>query len=41
MLTIHGGAELAEPLAMKEETIEKGARVLINDEQPGRLMRNT
>jgi hypothetical protein len=40
-LTIRGGCDLAEPFPMKEETIEKGAVVVIDDEHPGRLRRST
>jgi hypothetical protein len=40
-LTIRGGADIAEPFPMKEETIEKGSVVVIDDEHPGRLKRST
>jgi hypothetical protein len=40
-LTITGGADLAEPFPMKEEKIEKGSVVIIDDEHPGRLKRST
>jgi len=36
-LEIRGGADLAEPFLMKEEEIEKGSVVVIDDEHPGRL----
>ena len=39
-LTITGGADVAEPFAMKEATIEKGSVVVIDDEHPGRLKRS-
>lgn len=41
VLTIHGGADLAEPFPMKEEAIEKGAVVVIDDDHPGQLKRST
>lgn len=41
VLTIHGGSDLAEPFLMKEDTIEKGSVVVIDDEHPGRLKRST
>jgi hypothetical protein len=41
VLEITGGADLAEPFPMKEEEIEKGAVVIIDDEHPGRLQRST
>lgn len=40
-LRITGGADLAEPFAMKEEELEKGSVVVIDDEHPGRLKRST
>jgi hypothetical protein len=40
-LTIHGGCDLAEPFPMKEEGVEKGAVVIIDDEHPGQLQRST
>jgi hypothetical protein len=40
MLTITGGADLAEPFPMKESEIEKGAVVVIDEEHPGRLKRS-
>jgi hypothetical protein len=40
-LTIHGGCDLAEPFPIKEEAIEKGSVVVIDDEHPGRLKRST
>lgn len=39
-LEIAGGADLAEPFPMKEEKIEKGSVVIIDDEHPGRLKRS-
>lgn len=39
-LTVRGGADLAEPFAMKEESIEKGSVVVIDHEHPGRLKRS-
>jgi hypothetical protein len=36
-LTIYGGCDLAEPFPMKEEEIEKGSVVVIDEERPGRL----
>lgn len=40
-LTIRGGADLAEPFQMKEEELEKGSVVVIDDEHPGRLKRSS
>jgi hypothetical protein len=40
-LEIYGGCDLAEPFPMKEETIEKGSVVVIDEEYPGRLKRST
>jgi len=40
VLTIRGGADLAEPFPM-EETIEKGSVVVIDKDNPGRLQRST
>ncbi len=40
-LRITGGADLAEPFQMKEEELEKGTVVVIDDEHPGRLKRST
>jgi hypothetical protein len=40
-LTIRGGADLAEPFPMKEETVEKGAVVVIDKDHPGQLKRST
>ena len=37
VLTIRGGADLAEPFQMKEEELEKGSVVVIDSEHPGRL----
>lgn len=36
-ITITGGCDLAEPFPMKEQEIEKGSVVIIDDEHPGRL----
>jgi hypothetical protein len=36
-LQITGGADLAEPFAMKEEELPKGSVVVIDDEHPGQL----
>ena len=41
VLTIRGGADLAEPFQMKEEELEKGVVVVIDEEHPGRLKRST
>jgi hypothetical protein len=40
VLTITGGVDLAEPFQMKEEQLEKGSVVVIDDEHPGRLKRS-
>ena len=40
-LTIRGGCDLAEPFPMKEEGIEKGTVVVIDDEHPGQLKLST
>lgn len=40
-LEIRGGADLAEPFLMKEERMEKGSVVVIDDEHPGRLRLST
>ncbi len=40
-LTIRGGCDLAEPFPMKEEIIEKGSVVVIDEEHPGQLKRST
>ena len=40
-LRITGGADLAEPFPIKEETLEKGSVVVIDAEHPGRLKRST
>lgn len=37
VLTITGGADLAEPFPVKEEKLEPGNVVVIDDEHPGRL----
>lgn len=41
VLTITGGADLAEPFAIKEDRIEAGSVVVIDDEHPGQLKRST
>jgi hypothetical protein len=41
VLTITGGADIAEPFPLKEEEIEKGSVVIIDDQHPGRLKRST
>jgi hypothetical protein len=41
VLTITGGADIAEPFPMKEEKLEKGSVVVIDAEHPGRLKRST
>jgi hypothetical protein len=41
VLTIRGGADLAEPFQMKEEVLEKGSVVVIDQEHPGRLKQST
>jgi len=40
-LTIRGGADLAEPFAMSGDSIQPGAVVVIDPEQPGRLKLST
>lgn len=40
-LTIRGGCDLAEPFQMKEQEIEKGSVVVIDDEHPGQLKLST
>lgn len=40
-ITIRGGADLTEPFPMKEEQIEKGSVVVIDDEHPGQLKLST
>jgi hypothetical protein len=40
-LTIRGGCDLAEPFPMKEEKVEKGSVVVIDEEHPGRLKLST
>ncbi len=37
VLTIEGGADVAEPFPMDDEAIEPGSVVVIDDERPGRL----
>jgi hypothetical protein len=37
VLTITGGADIAEPFPMKEDALEKGSVVVIDDEHAGRL----
>jgi hypothetical protein len=39
-LTIRGGCDLAEPFKMKEEALEKGSVVVIDQEHPGQLKRS-
>src|SRR5262249_24422271 len=41
VLTITGGADLAEPFQMKEQQIEKGSVVIIDDEHPGHLKQSS
>jgi len=41
VLEITGGCDLAEPFPMKEEEIEKGSVVIIDEEHPGRLKLST
>jgi hypothetical protein len=41
VLTITGGADLAEPFATREETLAKGSVVVIDPEQPGQLRQST
>ena len=41
LLTIRGGADVAEPFEMKEEELEKGSVVVIDAEHAGRLKRST
>ncbi len=40
-LTIRGGADLAEPFAVSDETVQPGAVVVIDPDQPGRLKLST
>lgn len=40
VVTITGGADLAEPFPMADRTIEKGAVVVIDEEHPGQLRRS-
>ena len=40
VLTITGGADIAEPFPMKEDALEKGSVVVIDAEHPGRLKRS-
>ncbi len=40
-LTIRGGADLAEPFAMSGDTVQPGAVVVIDPDQPGRLKLST
>ena len=40
-LTIRGGADLAEPFELSHDGIQKGAVVIIDDEQPGKLKLST
>jgi hypothetical protein len=41
MLTIRGGADLAEPFTMSESTVAPGAVVVIDPDHPGRLKLST
>jgi hypothetical protein len=41
VLEITGGCDLAEPFPMKEEDIDKGSVVVIDEEHPGRLKMST
>lgn len=41
VLNITGGCDVAEPFPMKEQELEKGSVVVIDDEHPGRLKRST
>ena len=41
VLSITGGADVAEPFPMEEEVIEKGSVVVIDERHPGRLKRST
>ena len=36
-ITIHGGADLAEPFPVSESDVEKGSVMVIDEEHPGRL----
>jgi hypothetical protein len=40
-LTIRGGADLAEPFAISDESVQPGAVVVIDPDQPGRLKLST
>ena len=40
VLTITGGADIAEPFQMKEGELEKGSVVVIDQDRPGRLKRS-
>ena len=40
-LTIHGGADLAEPFPVSEGALEKGSVMVIDEDQPGRLKQCT
>lgn len=40
-LTIRGGCDLAEPFPMKQQQIEKGSVVVIDEEHPGQLKLST
>ena len=40
VLTIRGGADVAEPFPMKEEKLEKGSVVVIDSDHPGQLRRS-
>ena len=41
VLSITGGADIAEPFPMKEAAVEKGSVVVIDSEHPGRLKRSS
>ncbi len=41
VLTIRGGADLAEPFAMSHSGVEPGSVVVIDDDHPGKLRRST
>jgi hypothetical protein len=41
VLTVTGGADVAEPFELQEEEVEKGSVVVIDEQHPGRLKRST
>jgi len=41
VLTIRGGADLAEPFAMSHSGVEPGSVVVIDEDHPGKLRRST